>query len=234
MKKYFLLIGIFLILFTKIFSQDTLSKWKVQLYSGIEEHDKRLFDYVDKDKLLYEKPERWGTYHFGINFYRKLLQYKIFFLHNGLGINYEKATFHRPFNHWYFQDDRTKILLLTDKYEKLLIPFKSMFSVKCFKYCFLNIEFNSYFTFLRRIDNSRYNSDSFPMSKWTFEFEKFNIKPGFEFKFGNFSSGINIRLFNYQKIDKIIFNYIVKDPRKDQTWEKFNPRHYDFTIGYTW
>ena len=49
---------------------------------------------------------------------------------------------------------------------------------------------------------------------------------GFEsIKFLDYVSliGLHSRLANFQKIDRIIFNDRIKDPRTDQKWEWHNP-----------
>jgi len=53
-------------------------------------------------------------------------------------------------------------------------------------------------------------------------------------RIGKVIIGIYSRVANVQKIDRIIFNDILKDPRTDQTWEWHNPLRIDLSVGYTW
>jgi hypothetical protein len=60
------------------------------------------------------------------------------------------------------------------------------------------------------------------------------LRLGVHGRIGKFMIGLHSRVANFQKIDKIIFNRLVQDPRTDQKWEWNNPLRFDLTVGYTW
>ncbi len=68
MKKL-VFIGLLITSVQSLFGQiDRLGSWMVNLDFGIEEHDKRLFNYAkpEREVLLRMQPEFWGTYHIWI------------------------------------------------------------------------------------------------------------------------------------------------------------------------
>ena len=235
-KKPVLFALLFFVFSAKIFSQDSLSKWKVQLYFGIEEHDKRLFNYSEKWTLLSMQPERWGTYSVKAEVERKLLSKWIFTLYSGFGLQYELATFLRPFDHFYFSDGRTiYILWHEDRYNKIGVLTNTRLTTKIISNVYFDMEVYPVFNIFRLIDNSAIKDRKyFPYKKWEFEFVKIQANAGLCLQYKRVAIGFYYRFYNYQKIDKIIFNKILKDPRTDQTWEYFNPVHYDFSIAYSW
>ncbi len=223
-----------LLFFIDIEGQDAFNSWFIQSTYGIEQHDKRLFDYSEKEILLGMQPEKWGTYHFNLSLNRKLKRINKFSFYSGVGINYEKATFLRPFDHLYFENDYDEILRNLNKYEKVLIPLSFLTKFRIINQLYLDFDLRPIFIIYRRIDHTQNNSEVFPYSEFVLKFDEINVKLGLNYFIGNFSFGFNARLGNYQKIDKIIFNKILKDPRTDQKWEFYNPLQFNFTVGYLW
>lgn len=214
-----------------VYSQNS-GNWKVQFNTGIEQHDKRLFDYSEKETLLVMQPEFFGTYHIGINLNRKVWQDYKFTSFVGLGLGYEEATFLRPFNHFYLKEDNFLILRNLNRYGKvqLLISFGVIYELT--NQWTISGGLKSYYIVNRIINHTENNSSVFPYTKTTFELDELHLELGLRYRIGHFLIGMNSRILNYQKIDKIIFNQIIHDPRSDQKWEWYNPLRFDFTIGY--
>ena len=92
----------------------------------------------------------------------------------------------------------------------------------------------SNFLLLISIDHTEWSREVFPISEGTFELDDIQLRLGVNYKLGKLIIGLHSRVVNFQKIDKIIFNDIIKDPRTDQKWEWNNPLRIDLTIGYMW
>ncbi len=233
MKNLISLFVVILLYFNIIEGQDTIQSWLFRVNFGIEKHDKRLFDYSEKEMLLALQPEEWGTYHFGLSLSKKLKQVGRFSLFEGVGISYENATFLRPFDHYYFDKDILRILLHENQYIKIMTPVPSFVSFRINNQLFFNFELTPAFIVYRRISNTLINSDLFPYSKFEFQLEKVKVNFGLAYSARRFSFGLNYRIINYQKIDKVIFNHILKDPRVEK-WELYNPLQFNFNVGFVW
>lgn len=234
MSRLFLTFAFLLVIQTIYCQTDSLGGWLANLSVGIEAHDKRLFDYSEKESLLAMQPEFWGTFHLGVNIKRKFLHKKRVTSFIGLGINYENATFLRPFDHIRFERDYDEILRNLNKYEKGQLPLICSTFYEFGNHFFLSGQLVSNILLYRSIDHTENNSDVFPYSENTLELNDINFRLGINYKINKWLIGFNSRMINFQKIDKIIFNDIIKDPRGDQSWEWNNPLQFDFTIGYMW
>ncbi len=228
-----LLLILFVLNNTSVIHAQLTSNWILDFEFGIEQHDKRLFDYSEKETLLAEQPEKWGTYHLNVSIQRRMWVKHQFSSYFGMGIGYEKATFLRPFNQLYFKD-LTEILLVTNKYEKIKMPLFFSVIYQPVNQWFISGKLISTILLYRSIDNTKYDSSVFPYTKSCFELDDVNFSIGINYLMDKIYLGISTRVINFQKIDKIIFNHLIKDPRVDQKWEWYNPLRFDFTIGYMW
>lgn len=234
MKKEMLTLGILFILQSVCCQAQNLGDWMVSVNAGIEAHDKRLFDYSEKESLLDMQSELWGTYHTGLDIRRKVWQSRRISSFLGLGLAYENATFTRPFDSGYFGETR-RILLVTNKYEKILLPLSLLVFYEIGGHWIISGEFASNFLVFRSVDNTSVsNSEFFPLSEGTFELDDIQLRLGVHGRIGNVLIGLYSRVANFQKIDRIIFNRIIQDPRTDQKWEWHNPLRFDLTVGYIW
>ena len=206
------------------------SNWILQVQFGIEKHDKRLFEYPEKDALLKLTPEAWGTYSLGAVVSHKIGLSKLN-LFVGSGIIISRATFVRPFDHFHFHQDSFYIVRHQNQYSKVVIPFNTTTYIPIGKNFSVSTNLGSYFLVYRNIDNTNITSAHFPYTEGTFELHNIALKGGINYSTKNFMVGLNIRLLNYQKIDKIIFNSIIKDPRTNQTWEFYNPLSLEFSVS---
>ncbi len=216
------------------YGQNIQEKWLATVSTGIEKHDKRLFDYPEKEMLLEMQPEQWGTYHFDMNVQRRVWQHNNFYSFIGLGLGYENATFMRPFDHSYFNKDNLRILRNLNRYKKIYAPLSLSLYYKLGANWFIFGEITSNILLYRNIDHTENNMGVFPYKPGTLELDKIILNVGITYKIGQFLVGFNSRVLNLQKIDKIIFNHYLKDPRIDQKWEWYNPLRFDFTVAYMW
>lgn len=212
----------------------TLPNWLLTANLGVEKHDKRLFDYPRARYLYAYQPESWGTYHMELNVKRKFFEYKRFSTFMGLGIGYEKATFERPFARGYLLDADYgyAILLHLNNYGKLQLPLSFSVFFELSDSWILTGSVASNVLLMRRIGRSA--DGKYSGSFGTFEWDDIQLRCGVNYRIGRWMVGLESRVINVQKIDRVIFNHILKDPRTDQTWENYNPLRFDLTVGYSW
>jgi hypothetical protein len=236
MKQIMLSIGVLFLIQSVSGQTESIGNWVVDINTGIEAHDKRLFNYArpEREALLRKQPEFWGTYHFGLNMRRKVWQNDRFVSYIGLGVGYERATFIRSFDHFYFENPSFFILLTQNRYKKVLTPLSLLVFYELVDHWFISGELASNFLIFRSVDHTENDSDFFPYSEGALELDDIQLRLGVNYRSGKFLIGLRSRVVNFQKIDRIIFNRIVKDPRTDQTWERYNPLRFDLTMGYTW
>lgn len=199
---------------------------------GIEEHDKRLFNYSQKDLLLDMHPEKWGTYQLGLQVKRRIWSTERVHTFLGSGLSYEKATFTRPFNHIYFEQDFFYILRYTNKYEKFQVPLTATLLFDLHKGLSISGTATANQLVFRNINNTEFSSEAFPYNEFTFELDEVHLSLGLQYRFNQFIFGISNRIYNYQKVDKVIFNRLIRDPRTDEKWERYNPTRFDISISY--
>lgn len=210
-----------------------IGNWLLNLSVGVEAHDKRLFNYSEKESLLERQPEFWGTNHIGLQIQRKIFDKDRISVIIGSGFSFENSDFIRPIDQSYF-DDELKDLRVTNSYTKYHtdLIFSGFYLLNA--NWVVTGDMESKFLLDKNINNTETTSDVFPLQESSLEFSTIALKIGLFYRINKFWIGLNSRIANYQKIDKIIFNDIIKDPRTDQIWEWNNPIRFDMTIGYMW
>jgi hypothetical protein len=186
--------------------------------------------------LLARSPEFWGTYPLGLSAKRKVWQRKRFSSFIGSGVGYENATFYRPFDHTVFatSGSTTADIKALNRYKKVFTPISFSAFYELGDHWFLLGELVSNFLVFRSIRNTEWSREGFAYTASTFELDDIQFRLGMNGRIGKVIIGIYSRVANVQKIDRIIFNDILKDPRTDQTWEWHNPLRIDLSVGYTW
>ena len=236
MKKVILTFCVFFITLSVSGQTESIGDWMVSVNAGIEAHDKRLFDYLFpfvRERLLAESPEYWGTYHTGLEIRRRVWQQKRFSSFLGIGASYENATFNRPFDHTLLVTGITTTdLKVLNRYEKFSTPLSLSTFFGLGTHWLISGEVTSNFLVFRSIEEA--SSRGFVFSEGTFEVEDIQLRLGINYRIDKFMIGLFSRVVNFQKIDRIIFNDLIKDPRMDQNWEWNNPLRFDLTVGYTW
>lgn len=211
------------------YGQENLNtKWILSIDFGIQEHDKRLFDFPPKENLLAMQPETFGTYQFGVSAVRKIVRKGKLKLLGGFGLSSELGTFLRPFDKRFRKDFGSEELRFTDRYYQGLIQFPIYLKYKIAKSLDFSLNILPQFNFFTIADNTKDKSFSW----WRLDFYSVEVNPGIEYTTSKFVFGLKYRFFQIKKIDKILFNSILKDPRADQTFETENPFKLWFSIGY--
>ena len=240
MKKVILTLGVLFIIQSAFTQTQNLGNWMVTVNTGLEAHDKRLFNYggsfddLLRSRLLAKSPEYWGTYHTGLGVKKKVWQKKRMSIFMGLGISYENATFTRPFDNGHFVTISAGVIEILNRYKKVLTPISFSAYYELGGHWFISGELVSNFLVFRSIRNTEWSREGFSYTESTFEWDDFQLRLGLNGRIGRVIIGIHSRVVNFQKIDKIIFNDIIRDPRTDQKWEWYSPLRFDLTVGYTW
>jgi len=233
MKKLLILVITSFALQSSFCQMNNIGDWMINFNLDIEENDKRLFDYSGKESLLTMQPESFGTYNVGIIINKTVWKNKKLSSTLGLGVGYEKATFLRPFDHSYFMKDSFRILRNLHSYTKVKTPLSFKVFYKLRNNWYVTGSVTSNLLLFRSINNSELNGDVFPYTESTFELDDINLHLGINYQINNILIGLELTILNFQKIDKIIFNDIIKDPRVDQKWEWDNPISGRISFGYT-
>lgn len=233
------LIAAILVIVNSLHSQsESLGDWILKMNIGIEQHDKRLFDFTAhlKEKILRDYAgEQWGTYHFGLEVQRRIIHKGRIDLYGGFGLGYENATFSRPFEPGYLIDGyHPLILLMQNRYRKVKAPINISSFIRLNNNLYVSTDFRISWLVFRSVTHTSLSWQSFPYTESTFFLEDMNLRFGLAYRVGNLFIGLNSRIINLQKIDKVLFNEILEDPRVDEKWEWYNPLMFDLTVGYTW
>ena len=208
------------------------TNWIISVNLGIQQHDKRLFDYSEKEMLLEMHKGFFGTYQFGIRGDRSIHINQLLEASIGLGISAELSTFTRPFDHFYKRNfSQIKILPNTNRYYKSLIQLPLVTTFRIRKKMRLSMEILPQYSFLTIADNSE-NSPLGSISWWGFNFHSLEFNPGVIWSTENIDFGLKYRVFQIKRIDKILFNDIIDDPRTDQNVETYNPFKIWLSFGY--
>lgn len=204
--------------------------WMLSLGIGIQEHDKRLFDFPLRENLLKSQPEKFGTYQINANILKPILKKERMEFYWGIGAGMEMNTFRRPFDYTYKRTDDTKLLRYTDRYYKflLILPFE-------FHY-FFNSDFFISSSVINQVNfltiANRSNSDFTSYDWWSLNFHSIEMNSGIGYTYSKFDFILSYRFYQIKKVDRILFNDIILDPRPDKSIEVHNPFKVWLSIGY--
>jgi len=215
---------------TLLGQHDINRKWTTSFSFGLQAHDKRLFDFPPKEDLLARQPEAFGTYQLSLGVHRVFQPERKISFTTGVGFSTEVATFLRPFDHNYFTGRGTYDLNSTKKYSKHLVQIPIAARYKMGRRLGFQVEA------LPQIGMwtmAKQNGTTITHSKFDPCFYSAEFNLGLNYSISRrIYLGLSYRIFQIKKIDKVLFNYILRDPRKDEKFETYNPFKLWFTIGY--
>jgi len=187
-----------LLIIQSAFSQiQNLGDWMVTVNTGIEAHDKRIFDYLlpflsAREILLAKSPEFWGTYHLGLSDKRKVCQKKRFCSFLGSGISYENATFNRPFDHTLLvSGPTTSDIKGLNRYKKIFAPLALSSFYGLGNHWFISVELVSNLLVFRSIENTGWSRESSPLTEGGFELDDMQLRLGLNGRIGKVIIGIH-------------------------------------------
>ncbi len=220
-------------------AQET-SKWALQLDYAQQEHDKRPYNLSPHASVREwgDRQKGLGTYQWGISAHRRLLDTGRWGLSAGLGLGFELATFHRPFNFFYGFDGPTpRILLYTDRYGKGLLQLPVQVEYQPLRHFALSLQVLPQGDFLTTAGNTQYDvQESFPdynqFPRWGGGFYSVEINPGIEFRPGRLAFALRYRAGQFKRFDRILFDQVGEHLMEKPRFETENPFKLWFSAGY--
>ena len=214
MKK--LAFNLTLILFIN-FAYSQESTWTASFDMGLQEHDKRLFDFPQKNFFLSIQPEFLGTYQAGFSLAKNWEKTKGLTKKIGIGLHVETATFRRPFDHSFRQEIGFDIVRICDNYRNVLIPIElgigysfNVISLQLSVISQINVlsvvtNYDNKFTWLRL---NLYSTELYPNVIFRIS-DQMKIRLGY-------------RAFKLKNIDPVIFFSVVNNG-DNKGYETYNP-----------
>lgn len=228
MKREFVFLVVLMML-SSLAAQTQSGQWSIHFDYGLQAHDKRLFNFPWKERVLERQPETFGTHQFGLYLGRKVMEKGKIRLRAGVGLSTELATFERPFDYTYKKDDITKVLKWTDRYYQFMLNFPLIGEYKVSKHFGFSLGVLPQFNFFTIADHTAGNIN---YSWWRLNLYSIELNPGIEYTASKLVFGLRYRALQVKAIDRILFNSILKDPRTDQAFETYNPFKMWLSVGY--
>lgn len=222
---------IFASCFNSIAQDLELYQSEMSIQFALEEHDKRLFDYPDRQMLLDKHPGFLGSYQLGIKLQKRLHPIGSLNLLVGAGLTSHLSTFTRPYDHAFREQGPTTFdLRSTDFYLKNFVDLSVSQEFDVSRQFGIQVEARPEFAFLTvAAKRGSKQSDSW----WGFNFHSTEFNLGLILRSkSKLNYRIKYRVFNVQRIDKILFNDIIKDPRVNTDFETVNPFKIWFNLDF--
>jgi hypothetical protein len=220
-------------------AQET-GKWALQLNYAQQEHDKRPYNLSPHASVREwgDRQEGLGTYQWGISAHRRLLDAGRWGFSAGLGLSYELATFHRPFNYFYGYDGPVpQILLYADRYGKGLLQLPLQVEFRPIRYFALSLQILPQGDFLTTARNTAWDVNKgfsaynqFP--RWGFDFYSVELNPGIEFRPGRLAFALRYRAGQLRKFDRILFDLVHEHLMEKPRFETENLFKFWVSAGY--
>jgi len=209
-----------------VFGQDSSKdKWLLSVNLALQANDKRLFDFPGKDNLLDKEHAIFGTYQLSLNVLREIFR-------ENKSKCMELSTFKRPFDSHYNNIIGPDLLTYTDKYYQYLVQTPIIYNQKFNSRFMFSMELLPQFNFKTNALFSKTENYNYAHAWNGFNFYSIEFCPGLIYHTNVIDFGMYYRVFQIKKIDKIIFNDIIEDPRINQNIENHNPFKLQFGFYY--
>lgn len=223
------------------FAQNLLNNTSFSIGYGIQQQDRRLFDFPPRfEREVVPLEESIVDQSFSIQLNKKIISTRKFSVKFGLGYNRFVSKFTRPFNHHYFREsERESILLYIDSYTKqqiqspvevsYIIPFeKSSVGV--------NLLILPHYNFHKKVVTT-WSKENIH-KQFEFSFDGIEVNPGISYQVNRVSFNLHYRLFNLMSIDRIIFYSSLFRTRSERialaetNFETNNPTKFWLFVSY--
>ncbi len=232
-----LLIFLFLPFLKSTAQSDSLtSRWTFELSAGIAEHDKRLYFFPPRERLLSSQPEFFGTYSVGLALQYQLAERGPLSYSVGLNHIYDVATFERPVVDIALPPGSLvhSIVLYTDRYKQLMVAPFAQVSYRRNKLLSFDFRLQPRFRYWVRPEDT-----SIPAKRKG----NLSISPrslesyiGTRLSLGKVGVGLQYRIININHIDAYIVNretHGANDPEPaPRGYEWFNPVKFTMVASY--
>lgn len=217
-------------------------KWETSLSYAYGEHDDRMFGFQGSRTMPDATTGKWGTFWITAGIHRAFLQNDIFSLKAGLGLAIEMQTYTRPVDlEALFGPPAGDVLLnaYMDKYRVSTIQLPIQVRFKLLDDLSAHLEANPLFSFDKSPMSEGYYFYSPGFSKLHFGFYALPVFSGLAYDFKRFSIQLDYRIFQWKRIDTLIFNEMLypktnpPHPRLSQKYETYNPALLRLSVRYS-
>lgn len=233
----FLVMGFVFSSLTAAGQSDSLtSRWSFELSAGIAEHDKRLYFFPPRERLLSSQPEFFGTYSVGLALQYQLAERGPLSYSVGLNHIYDVATFERPVVDIALPPGSfvPSIVIYTDRYKQLMVAPFAQVSYRRNKLLSFDFRLQPRFRYWVRPEDT-----SIPAKRKG----NLSISPrslesyiGMRLSFGKVGLGLQYRIININHIDAYIVNGVTHGAnapeRAPRGYEWFNPVKFTMVASY--
>lgn len=232
MSKYiFLLMGL-MALADSAKCQSFLDDLTISVEFAAAHHDKRVF--FGRQHLLLEQPEQWGTWQYGISVDKKIVDWGAFSVRGGLGYSLEHMTFIRLVDHCLLlkpgESCDDVLIYSRNGYKVSLLQIPVNLSVGFIENWRLGVDLRSFVDICKSLPNIA--------KKRTLDFYSMEVNPGMSYEWEGFRLGLNYRIWQIKKIDRVLFSRNTISPRYrpnsllEKEYDHYNPVKWWFSVGY--
>ncbi len=183
-------------------------KWFLSISYGLQQEDVRLFNYVDRE--LFDDQSTSPATVIAASAGRRLIRKGRFSYQVGIGLQYFKDNFNRPFDHSMFSNsDNFRIFRFLDSDSRLDLIFTNQVEYH-FKRLSLSMVLQLNNQLSRAIRNPR-GGDTYPYRDSRFMARSLAISPCLSYYVGRFSLATQVRAIHISRNDKVIFGPWIKD-----------------------
>ncbi|WP_236977920.1 hypothetical protein [Membranihabitans maritimus] len=238
MKKQILSIMVFMMLSLTSDGQSFWDDVTISAQFAAAHHDKRLIGWSQsyRERSNRQNPEVWGTWQYGLSASAEVLDWKGGSAEIGVGYSHEQMTFRRRIDHCY-PDPKgfcTKVPVRSDNYQVHMVQLPINFQAELFS------GFKAQLSLLPLFDWRKVGKDGgvVVLEDTDFNFYSLEINPGLEYEWNRFRVGVNYRLWQFKKIDRVVFSDRTipaagdGDPILTEEYEDYNPVKLWFSLGY--
>ncbi|WP_236977914.1 hypothetical protein [Membranihabitans maritimus] len=234
MKKQIISIVVFMILSMTSEGQSFWDDVSISAQFAAAHHDKRV--YFAEERLLREQPEKWGTWQYGLRVEKRWLEIGHFSISQGLGYALEHQTFERLVDHCFnLQGEScTYVLKYSSNYKIHQIQMPIALTYQVFSGLEINLSVFPFFALKKQMEFKWAESNE----KMYLNFYSLEINPGLDYEWNRFRVGVNYRLWQLKRIDRVLFSKHTiptagdGNPILTEEYEDYNPVKLWFSVGY--
>jgi len=226
----------FLALFIAAYGQGIFKNCGLSFGISFQNQDRRLYDFPMQDEII-EQEESSKDHSVEIIFNKKYLDGNKIKISFGVGYLLNISKFSRPFDHNYFDNLSTFDLRYIETYKihnlRISNDIKYILFGDSINNLSIHVPFGVNFAFNKFI-KGKYRE--WQADKWIFSVNNIDLYGGLEYKINEFEIAFDYRIFNIQKIDEVIFNYILTLDNDanfyNNEYENYNITNFKLSIGY--
>ena len=211
--KYKILKALFVLFFSNqniLICQNIFKNTEITLGYSILPQDRRLFDFPHRDVIIQQEDSRWD-FEYSAIVTKNIFSNKKFNLSSGIGYSLFQTKFSRPFDHTYFTNILSKELRYIGQYltHNFIISVSPEYVILKSKNnsIYINTPLLTRFAFNKSIEDDFDFGDQWKHNKVKLEFNNFESYLGLGYRHKRVGINISCQIFNFQKIDRVIFPY---------------------------